>query len=102
MSDMVAGAMATGFLGLNRQVEIAVDVRHAAEIPDHVRALDLPDIPHLVIADIEFAQKSGHICWRIHKDLKPGDWNHRNPNDTAVAATRIWERRKRKRLKRGI
>src|SRR5262245_57878351 len=36
-------------------MEIPVDVRHAAEIPDHFRALDLPDIPDPVVADVERA-----------------------------------------------
>ena len=32
----------------------AVDVRGAAEIPDHVRAFELPVVPDAVVADVAF------------------------------------------------
>ena len=40
---------------LGLQVEVAVDVGLAAEVPDHVRAFDLPGVPHLVGTDVVFS-----------------------------------------------
>src|SRR5579871_5420712 len=44
---------------LRGQVEISVDVRGAAEIPDHIRAFDLPDVPDFVVADVVDAAVAG-------------------------------------------
>src|SRR4051812_27315170 len=41
------------------EVGPCVDVRRAAEIPDHRRSVQTPDVPHAVITDIAFLEE-GH------------------------------------------